>query len=253
MAIPVHATATERVPMDSLRKTALAAGVLYLITFITSIPAVALYGPVLNTPDYIVGSGADARVLLGGLLEVILALSCIGTAVALFPVVKRQNEGIALGFVAARVLEAAVIVTGVVSLLSVVSLRQSLAGAAGADTPSLVIAGKSLLAIHNWTFLLGPGLIPGVNALLLGTLMYRSGLVPRAIPLLGLIGGPLLLASATATLLGVYPQVSVWSGIATVPVALWELSLGVWLVAKGFKPCPIITEMLAAGVPSRPA
>ncbi len=163
--------------------------------------------------------------------------------------VKQQNEGVALGFFAVRVLEASVIVTGVISLLSVVSLRQALAGAAGADTPSLVIAGKSLLAIHNWTFLVGPGLIPGVNALLLGTLMYRSALVPRAIPVLGLIGGPLLLASATATLLGVYPQVSVWSAIATIPVALWEMSLGVWLVARGFRPCPITADMLATGAP----
>jgi hypothetical protein len=114
---------------------------------------------------------------------------------------------------------------------------------------ALVVAGKLLVAIHNWTFLVGPGLIPGVNALLLGYLMYRSALVPRIIPVLGLIGGPLLLASATATLLGIYPQISVWSGIATVPVALWELALGVWLAVKGFKPCPITAAMLAAGTP----
>ncbi len=238
MAIAVQTPATKRVPMDPMRKTAFAAGGFYLITIITSIPALVLYGPVLKNPDYIVSSGADARVLWGGFLEMILALACIGTAVTLFPVVKRQSEGVALGFVAVRVLEAAFIVVGIVSLLSVVTLRQGLAGAAGADAASLVTVGKSLVAIHNWTFLLGPGLIPGVNALLLGTLMYRSGLVPRAIPVLGLIGGPLLLASATATLLGLYPQVSVWSGIATIPVALWEAALGVWLVVKGFKPSP---------------
>ena len=142
--------------MTSLRKTALVAGGFYLITIIASIPALALYGPVLNNPDYIVSSGADTRVLWGGFLEVITALACIGTAVALFPVVKRQNEGVALGFVAARVLEAGVIVVGIVSLLSVVTLRQNLAGAAGTDAASLVTTGKSLVAIHDWTFLLGP-------------------------------------------------------------------------------------------------
>jgi hypothetical protein len=230
--------------MNSLRKTALVAGGFYLVTFI-SIPTLALYGAV-HSPDYVVGPGPDTGVLWGGLLEVIVALAGIGTAVALFPVVKRQNEGVALGFVAARVLEAAVIFVGVVSLLSVVTLRQD---PAGADAASLVTTGKALVAIHDGTFLLGQGLIPGVNALLLGSLMYRSGLVPRIIPAMGLIGAPLLLASVTATFFGVYAQVSVWSGLATIPIAAWELSLGLWLVVKGFKPSPITAAMTAAGTP----
>lgn len=220
--------------MDSMRKTAFVAGGFYLITFISAIPAVFLLGPVLDNPNYIVSSGADTQVLYGGFLDLINALACIGTAVALFPVVRRQNEGVALGFVTARVMEAAIIVIGVVSLLSVVTLRQ--AGAAGADAASLVTVGRALVAIRNWTFLLGPSLMPGVNALLLGYLMYRSGLVPRAIPVLGLIGGPLLLASATATMFGINDPLSVWSGIAVAPIFAWELSLGVWLVVKGFRP-----------------
>jgi len=219
-----------------------------LITFI-SIPTLALYDPVKSDPDYIVSSGTDTGVLWGGFLEVIVALACIGTAVTLFPVVKRQNEGMALGFVAARVLEAAMIFTGVVSLLSVVTLRQDMGTAAGTDAASLVTTGASLVAIHNWTFLLGQTLMPGVNALLLGYLMYRSRLVPRVIPVLGLIGAPLLITATIATLFGLNEQVSVWSAIATLPVAVWELSLGVWLVVKGFKPSPITAGMVAAGTP----
>jgi len=248
MTITIQPPATKRVSMTSLRKTALVAGVFYLITFIAGIPpALILYGPVLNNPDYIVGPGTDTRLLLGGFLEVINALACIGTAVTLFPVVKRQNEAVALGFVTARVLEAAIIVIGVVSILSVVTLRQ--AGAGGADAASLVTTGKSLVAIHNWTSLLGPGVIPGVNALLLGYLMYRSRLVPRVIPALGLIGAPLLLASATATMFGIYDQISPLSAIAALPIALWELALGVWLVVKGFKPSPITAGMVTASTP----
>lgn len=227
--------------MDSLRTTALVAGLFYLISFL-AVFTLVLYGPV-HDPGYILGPGPDTGVLVGGLLEVVVALSCIGTAVALFPVVRRQNEGIALGFVAARVLEATVIFIGVVSLLSVVTLRQDLAGA---DPASLVTTGASLVAFHDWTFLLGQAVVPGVNALLLGYLIYRSGLVPRVIPLMGLFGAPLLLASSTATLFGVYDQVSLWSGIATIPIFLWELSLGVWLVVKGFKPCPITAGMVNA-------
>ncbi|HEX2317962.1 MAG TPA: DUF4386 domain-containing protein [Streptosporangiaceae bacterium] len=245
MATTVRIPATSRVPMGSLRKTAFVAGVLYLITILASIPAqFVLYDSVLKNPEFIIGSGTDTGVAWGGLLELITALACIGTAVVLFPVVKRQNEGVALGFVTARVFEAGAILIGIVSLLSVVTLRQDLAGTAGADTASLLTTGNALVAIHDSAFLLGPGVIPGVNALLLGYLLYRSGLVPRVIPLMGLIGAPLILAAGTATLLGVTEQVSVWTGIATAPIFAWELSLGVWLVVKGFKPSPITAGMV---------
>jgi hypothetical protein len=235
----VRPASTEGAPMTSLRRTALIAGGLYVLTFVSSIPALILIAPVLDNPNYIISSGADTRVLWGLFFDLINAIAAIGTAVTLFPVVKRQNEAFALGFVTSRMFEAAVIVIGVVSLLSIVTLRQDLAGVAGADTGSLVTAGQALVAIRDWTFLLGPGLMAGVNALLLGTLMYRSGLVPRVIPVLGLVGAPLLLAATTATFFGHNEQLSTVSGVATLPVAGWELSLGIWLVVKGFKPCPI--------------
>ncbi len=170
--------------MDPVRRTALVAGLFYLLTFAASIPAVFLLDPVLNDADFIVGSGTDGRVVLGCLLDLVNAVACVGTAVVLFPIVKRQNEAVALGFVTSRLFEAAVIVIGVVSLLAVVTLRQD--GAAGADAATLVTEGQALVAVRDWTFLLGPGLIPGINALLLGSLMYQSGLVPRLIPVMGL-------------------------------------------------------------------
>jgi len=217
--------------MDSLRKTALVAGVLYLLTFV-SIPTLALYGAVRD-PNYITGPGPDTPVVLGGIMEMIVALACIGTAVALYPVVKRQNEGVALGFVGTRVLEAGTIVVCVVSLLSVVSLRKA---GAGADA---LITGQALVAFHDWVFLLGQGTIPAVNALLLGSLLYRSRLVPRVLPVLGFIGAPLLVASAMATLFDVWGQVSAMSALFALPIAVWEFSLGVYLVVKGFRPSPI--------------
>jgi len=234
--------------VSSTRRTALVAGIFYLITFVASIPAVFLLAPVLDNADYIVGAGADTRVIWGCFLDLINALACIGTAVALFPVVKRQHEATALGFVTSRMLEAAIILIGVVSLLAVVTLRQDLAGAPGTDMASLVTAGRALVAVRDWTFLLGPGLMPGINALLLGWLLYRSGLVPRVIPLMGLIGAPLLIASATATLFRGNDPVTVLAAIATVPIFLWELSLGLWLVVKGFKPSPITADMAEPNV-----
>ena len=230
--------------MSSMRKTALVAGVFYLITFI-SIPTLALYGPVKNHRDWILSSGAHTGVLVGGFLEVIVALAGIGTAVTLYPVLKRQNEGAALGFVAARVLEAGLIFTGVMSLLSLVTLRQDLGGAAaGANAAALVTTGASHVAVYNWTFLLGQSLMPGINALLLGSLLYRSRLVPRIIPALGLIGAPLLICTVIATLFGGFKLGS--PELAALPVAAWELSLGVWLVVKGFRPSPITAGMTAA-------
>ena len=210
MTITDRTTATRRVPMSSLRKTALIAGVIYLITFI-SIPTLALYGPVRNDPNYIVGPGPDTPVIIGGVLEIIVALACIGTAVVLYPVVKRQNEGVAMGFVGARVLEAATIFAGVASLLSVVTLRQA---GAGADA---LVTGQALVALHDWTTLLGQGFLPAVNALLLGSLLYRSRLVPRIIPLVGLIGAPLIIASVIATLFGLKEQVSALSATRRTP------------------------------------
>jgi hypothetical protein len=174
---------------------------------------------------------------LGAFLELILIIANIGTAVVLYPVLKRQNEILALGYVTARVVECAFIAVGLLSLLTVVALRQA---AAGADAASLVTAGKTLVALHDWTFLLGPGFFVGVgNGLLLGYLMYRSALVPRAMAMLGLIGGPLIIASGVGALFGVIEAGSVWQIIATIPEFFWELSLGIWLTVKGFNPSAI--------------
>jgi hypothetical protein len=201
--------------MTSPRKLAIAAGVFYLITHVTSVAALILYGPILNNINYIVGFGSDARVLLGAFLEVILAFAIVGTAVALFPVVRRQNEAVALGYVGLRTLEAGIIAIDVASLLAVVTLRQYLAGAT--DTASLIALGKTLVALHNWTFLIGPSFTSGANTVLMAYLMYRSRLVPPFIPVLGLIGGPLVFASVTGVLFGLYQQYSAVPAVAAVP------------------------------------
>ena len=213
--------------MTSTRKISLTAGLLYLLTFV-SIPTLFLYTSVRGA-NYIVGPGPDTRVYIGVILEMIVALAGIGTAVALYPVVKRQNEGVALGFVGTRTLEAAMIFVGAFSLLAVVTLRQ-----AGAGAGSLA-AGQTLVGLHDWTFMLGQGFIPAVNALLLGSLLYQSRLVPRILPVIGFIGAPLLVASAMASLFGVTDYGSGASGLLSLPIALWEFSLGVYLVVKGFR------------------
>jgi hypothetical protein len=232
--------------MTATRKTALVAGVCYLFTFV-SIPTLALYGPVMSHRNWVISSGSHTGVLVGGFLEVIVALAGIGTAITLYPVVKRQNEGAALGFVAARVVEAVMILTGIVSLLSLVTLRQDLGGTAGANAAALVTAGAAHVAIYKWTFLLSQSLMPAINALLLGSLLYRSRLVPRVIPVVGLIGAPFLICTVIATLFGAMKLGS--PELAAVPVAAWELSLGVWLVVKGFRPSPITAAIDAAGTP----
>jgi hypothetical protein len=209
-------------------------GVLFLITYITSIPAFfILYAPVLDNPNYIVGAGADTSVRLGAFLEVILIITGIGTAVVLWPVAKRVNEILALGFVTARVMECVFIAVGILSLLTVVTLRQE--AAAGADPGSLVLVGQSLVALHDWTFLLGPGFVVGVgNGLILGYLMYTSRLIPRYLAVLGLIAGPLLIASGIAVILGVIEQGGPLQTIAALPEFIWELALGIWLIVRGF-------------------
>ena len=231
------ASATRYRPTNSDRRTARIAGIFFVITFI-SIPALPLYDQVLNHhTNFIVGGGGDLRVELGALFEIITLIAGIGTAVALYPVLRRQSEGLALGYVTVRVVESALIAVGIVSLLAVVTLRQDLAGTAGTDNASLILNGRSLVAVHDATFLLGPAFCAAIgNGLMLGYMMYRSGLVPRRFAQFGMVAGSLALVTAILVLFGAYKQVSGPSGILTLPEAVWELSLGVYLIAKGFRP-----------------
>lgn len=223
------------------RRTARIAGWLFVVTFITAIAGLLLYDPVLNDTDYIFGGGTDARISLGALFEVLLVVANIGTAVVLFPILKRQSESLSLGYVASRVVESTIIAVGIISLMAVVTLREDFAGAAGADGSALDVTGQSLVAVHDWTFLLGPGFCVGLgNGLILGYLMYRSGLVPPRMAMLGLIGGPLIFASSIAILFGAYEQSDAVAFVASLPEIAWEASLGIYLIVKGFRPSPIL-------------
>jgi len=232
--------------MDRMRRTSLAAGILYLVTFV-SIPTLALYQDVRGQADFVLGAGSATGVMWGALSEVVVALAGIGTAVVLFPVAKRVSETAALGFVTSRVVEGSLIIVGVVSMLSLITLRNDVAGTAGTDPASLVTTGHTLAAVYDWTFLLSQSLMPVFNALCLGTVLYRSGLVPRILPTLGLIGAPLLLASDIAIFFGVFDRAAPIAALAALPIAVWEFSLGVYLTVKGFKPAAVAALRSAAG------
>jgi hypothetical protein len=209
-------------------------GVLYLITFVTSIPALALYETVLRHPvSYIAGAGHDKQVLLGALLELLLIIANIGTAVVIFPILRRLSEELALGYVTARLIESTFILVGIVSMLGIITLRNQVAG------PSEATVAYTLAAIKDWTFLLGPGWVVGWgNGLILGYLMYRSGLVPRRATWLGLIGGPLIIVSGTAVMFtGNHPSSTLHSlqGIMSAPEIVWELFLGIYCTIWGFR------------------
>src|SRR3954447_5668208 len=240
-------TRTAKLPMSPTRKAALVAGLFYIGTFVFSIPALALYDGVLNHANFVLGAGSDQGVLWGGLIEVLTALTGIGTAVALYPVIKRHGPGRALGFVASRTLEAAMIFAGVLAVLAVYTLRHD--ATAATDTAALTTTASSLVAMKNWSFLLGPGIMPAVNALCFATIMYQSRLVPRWIPTLGVIGAPLLAASSIGTLFGGWDQVSTISFFMALPIATWEFSVGVYMTVKGFRNRPA-TDGDAYSVPA---
>ena len=219
--------------MSSTRTNAILAGVFFIVAAAAAIAGLALYDPVLNDPGYITdASRTDTQVLVGAFCEVLVVISVIGTGVTLYPVIRRYGEGTAIAYVVGRLLEAAVIAVGIISLLSIVALRQD----GGGD----VATGKALVALHDATFLFGPGLVIGINTLLLASLMYRSQLVPRAIARIGLVGGPLVFASSVAVMFGAYDQVSSPALLAALPVFAWEMSLAVWMIAKGFRTSPAV-------------
>jgi hypothetical protein len=225
---------------DRERRVARIAGWLMASTFVTSIGALILYDPVLNDANYILGAGHDTRVTLGALLEILLMIGNVGTAVVMFPILRRQNESLALGYVGSRIVESTIIGVGVISVLSVLTLQDDLAASIGADGGSLSIAGRSLVAIHDWTFLLGPGFCVGVNGILLGYLMYRTGLMPPRLALLGVVGGPLIFLSSVAVLFGAYEQNGPHA-LLSVPEAAFEASFAIYLIVKGFRPSPVLS------------
>jgi Domain of unknown function (DUF4386) len=224
------------VPLDEARRIGRVFGVLYLITFVTSIAALWLYQPVLDDPvGYIAGVGHDNRILLGVVLELLLIIANIATAIVPYPLLKRQNETLALGYVAARIVESTFILIGILAVLTVVTLQQENAG------PNEGTIAYTFAALKDWTFLLGPGFVVGIgNGLILGYLMYRSALVPPRAAWLGLIGGPLIIASGIAVLFGVDDPGGTLQGLATIPEVLWELFLGVYCTVFGFRAAPIL-------------
>jgi len=220
--------------MSPHRKTALVAGVFYLLSFV-SIPTLFLYNQVKGA-NYILGAGPDTAAIIGGILEIIVALAGIGTAVVLFPVLKKQNEAAALGLVASRVLEASTIFVGVAFILSIVTLRQTGAGAGA------LVTSHALATLYDRIFLLGPSFMPVVDDLLLGFLLYQSRLVPRGLSLIGIVGGPILLAGYIAVMFGLLGLHAPLAALSAIPVTLFEFSLGVWLVVKGFQPSAILSS-----------
>ena len=224
------------------RRTARIAGWLMASTFVTSIGALILYDPVLNDANYILGAGDDTRITLGAFLEFLLMIGNVGTAVVMFPILRRYSETLSLSYVASRTIESTIIGVGAISVLSVVTLRDDLATSIGADGTSLEIAGQSLVAIHDWTFLLGPGFCVGVNGILLGWMMYRTGLMPPRLAMLGIIGGPLVFVSSIAVLFGAYEQTDSAAALAALPEAAFEASFAIYLIVKGFRPSPVLAE-----------
>lgn len=232
------------VPRNSLRTIASIVGWLFIVTYVTSIASKVAFYPPLFEGDYVTGPGQDSRVLWGAVFEAVLIIANIGTATYLWPVLKRQHESLAMSYVAARIMESVFIAVGVLSVLTVVTLRQTYAGADAGATAGLTVAGDAFVTLQEWTFGLGPNFVVGVgNGVILGYLMYRSRLVPRKLAVLGLVGGPLLILAAVAAMVGIIELDGTWQILSAIPEFFWELGLGIYLVVKGFRPSPVTAGM----------
>jgi hypothetical protein len=217
--------------LTTFRKTALVGGILYLLTFVGSIASAMLVGPALNDPTYVLGAGTDQQIGLAAVLELVNVFALIGCGIAFFSVVKKVHEGLAVGYLATRLFEGAIITISVVSLLSIITLRQQVT--AGADGEGLVPVAAALVAVRNWAIVIGSNMAP-FNALMLGTALYRARLVPRWMPALGIVGAPILVTFVIGMILGVAHVGTPFHVVAVLPFFIWELALGLWLTFKGF-------------------
>ena len=231
--------------MNSNRDIAIIVGVLYILAAVTAIIGFVLYQPILNDPLCIInGTSNDTQVVWGAFNELILAFSIIGISVLMFPIINKENESLAVGYVCFRLLEAILIIIGIICLLSIVTLSQEFAKEVAPNLSSFLTTGYLLVTIHNWTFLLGPNLALGSSTLMMSYFLYDSKLVPRFISVLGLAGGFLILACALLVLFGVFLQVSTWGAVLAIPVFAYEMSLAVWLIVKGFNSSTVYSSLV---------
>jgi Domain of unknown function (DUF4386) len=227
--------------MNTNRNIAIVVGILFLLTEVTSITGLILYDPILHDPDYIIkGASNEARVIWGAFFEVLLVFTQIGTAITLFPILRKHHESMAVGTVCFRLLEATIVIIGIMSLLAIVTLNHSFLKEVNPDTSSYLMAGQLLLDIHNWTFLYGPNLILGPSTFMTSYVLYKAKLVPRFVTTLGLIGGPLISVNAVLVMFGVYSQLSIGGMLLAIPVFGYEVSLAIRLLVKGFNSAPVV-------------
>ena len=238
---PREGTTGLALPTPGENRAARWAGWFMAITFFGSIPALLLYHSILHDHNFILGPSSEGKVELAALLEIAVIIANIGVAVVMFPILKRQSERLALGYVASRIVEGAMIAVGLVALLSILTLGDDLAGSIGANAGSLVIAGRTLVAVHDWTFVMGPGFAVGINDLLLGYLMYATGLMPPRLAMVGLIGGPLIFFSKILVVFGVFDIYSSGAGIFAAPVFIFEASFAIYLIVWGFRPSRVLS------------
>ncbi len=227
--------------MKTSKKTAKLIGILFILAAASAIAGVLLYNPILNSSDYLIeGSAHGNQVILGALMELILVVSAIGTATAMFPILRKYNETIALWHVCFRFLEAVVITVGLISVLALLTVSREFAAAGAPDTASFQVVGTSLIAIHDWTFMLGPLFFLGINTIMYSYIFYKSKLVPTALAFLGMTGAVLVFICALLVMFGVIQQVSLVGALLALPIAAFEISLAVWLIVKGFNDSEVV-------------
>jgi hypothetical protein len=222
--------------MNSNRKRAIVIGLLFIAAAVFSILGLASYGPILNNPDYMIaGPTSENQLVLGAIFELLTAAAVAGTAITFFPILRKRNESAALGYAGFRLLEAVLIIMGLVSLLALLSLRQAYVSGALVDGPSLQTADELLRSVHAWAFIIGPNFMLGINTLLYSYLLYRMRIVPRAIAVLGLVGAVSIFVAALLEMFGIIAQTSVQGIMLALPVATYEMTLAIYLIVKGFK------------------
>lgn len=209
-------------------------GWFFIAAAVSSIIGLKLYDPILNESNFLLSASNNySQIVFGAVNELILCVTATGTGIMLFPLLKRYNERMALGYLSFRLLEVVFIMIGTISVLTALAVSENYANGVIRDKDNAQNLMLTFIYLHKWTFMLGPNFMLAINTFLYSYVFSKSNVVPKNLARLGISASLLIMLAAILEMFGVIQQISIWGILLALPVALYEMTLAIWLIVKG--------------------